>query len=221
MINVFLHICRLCVSLLAGVCLAGVPARADQATYALRLHKITDNRTAVRIYNIKSGQTVWAKEMHEIYNDHDSVSWSADHRMVAILDAGEDGSFHVLIWSAGNKVRTISNICLTRCYTRSHVTAMRRNLLAVDAIIQIALSPDKRRLLIRASFSQGPATVDEGELWCWTIHTLHVQQISPCALGPAHWLTSRKVSFMTLKSIVDTQGALIKTTETNTVMRVQ
>lgn len=221
MIEVFLHICRLCVFLMATVWLADGPTRADQATYALKLHKVSDNRTTVRIYNMKSGRTVWARKLGEIYNASDYVSWSADHRMVAILDAGEDGSFHILTWSAANKVRTISSIPLTRRYTRSHVTAMRGNLLHVDAILQIALSPDKRRLLMRASFGQGSATVDEGELWCLSLRTLRVQQICPCALGSAHWINPRKVSFVNLKSVVDSQGALIRTTETNKVLRVQ
>lgn len=179
-----------------AVCLMCSPLVADPAPFALVQHKVGDQRTDIRIVNTKTGRTVWRKRLTGI-QDPASISWSPDHRAVAIVDALDSGSHHfrILIWEAGRPVKVIPSLPLSAKQMRLFRTSVRADILDVDSFEQAVLSPDKKRLLLRVSWSQGNATMGMGELWCLTLDSHHLQQIDYNTLDNVRWLSPRKVRY--------------------------
>ncbi len=196
------------VVVLGGVCgLPSAPAHArpappTSATYALKQHKISDNRTDVTIYNAKTGHVVWTRKFKTIYHDGQQISWSADHRAVAIVDDA-DGGYQITIWNADRKTQTISRIPLSAHIHRMYPTFFKTDLLGADVLSGVTLSPDKKRLLIHISTAQGPAMLDEGELWCVTLPSLRVQQLTGCSMGTPYWSGPRQAHFVDIVGTVD------------------
>lgn len=191
--------------LVGAGCLRAAPAYARPATYVLKQHIISDNRTDVTICNAKTGHTVWTRKFTRIYdgdNGGQQISWSADHRAVAIVDSADDG-YHITIWNAGGKTQTISRIPLSARIHRMYRTFFKKDLLGADAFSGVTLSPDKKRLLIHISTAQGPATIDEGELWCVTLPSLRVQQLTGCSVGTPYWSAPRTAHFVDIVGLVD------------------
>lgn len=185
-------------------CLKAAPSYARPANYALKQHIISDNRTDVSIYNAKTRRTVWTRKFTRIYdgdNGGQQISWSADRRAVAIVDSADDG-YHITIWNADGKPQTISRIPLSARIHRVYPTLFKKDLLGADALSGVTLSPDKKRLLIHISTAQGPATIDERELWCVTLPSLRVQQLTGCSVGTSYWSGPREVHFVDIVGIV-------------------
>ncbi len=204
------------------------PALAAPTSYLLKLQTIRDRETRVSVYNAKTGNTVWT--MNLMQTDRNLINWTPDHRAVTIVHVGDpDGglSYRIVIWKAGNNVRIISKIPLPASYRQSLVTSMKDDLLGADSLMQVALSPDKKRLLVRASFSQGPGSLDVGELWCLTLSSFHVQQLDPEVQGDAHWLDARTIKFIRLRFVAKAvasgfpESNGVRVTKAKKVMRVE
>ncbi len=80
--------------------------------YGLKQHKINATRTDVVIYNTITKRVVWMKKLSRIDDSH-HISWSADHKAVAIVDDSDEGGYHIIVWNASRKVQTISSIPLS------------------------------------------------------------------------------------------------------------
>ena len=208
----------------AGViCFPACPACADLPTYGLRLHKISDNRTDVSVYDTKTRRVVWTKKFTRI-EDNSLISWSADHRAVAIVDASDATAlrygWRIVIWSAQRKVQTIPRIPLSAHVRRVSPTIFKRDLLEASAFLDVALSPDKKRLLVHVSYNQGMGSLDQGELWCLTLRSLRVQQITDNAEGDSYWSGPYDVHFVHVTEVDGPDGLPIRTVRTKATKRV-
>ncbi len=145
--------------------------------------------TRLRIYNRKTGRVVWS----HLFGYVGEVSWSADHNAAAILVTHDTPQHRILIWQAGRGLRIISRLPIV---ARLDQITYHRNLLDSESLMQATLSPDKQRVLIRASWTQGGGAADIGSLWCFSRKARHLRLLNQAAFGPAHWVSAEKIRFM-------------------------
>lgn len=189
----------------------GAPIVAHEAAYGLKKSIAGKDRIAVSIFNLKTQRVVWKAQILDVQQ----VNWTPDHRAVVIVEPplggpSEDDPYRLIVWEAGKKTRIFSHLRFSvRKYSRDQ-TALRGDILAASCITQVLLSPDKKRLLIKASWSEGPATVGWGELWCLTLASRHLQQVCPEVEDDARWLSPHRVQCGRVENILKPNGDLLR-----------
>lgn len=188
--------------------IAATPVKARPAPYALAEQKVSDHKesdqqTDIRVYNRKTGQTIWKSRLA----GPGIATWTPDHRAVAIVD--DSNPRRLLLWVEGKKVRIFTRLLVParqiRALTKSR-TAMGLvggDLLAGDAFQQATLSPDKKRLLICSS--ENETGLAWGELWCLTLASHRWQQVYP-EVSEAHWLGPRLARFTKVYTMKNRTG---------------
>ena len=198
----------ICIS--ARVCQAGgihhirtkQPAQPQSISgYAARTTpiKASEGQTRLQIYSRKTGRVAWSGVLEYVGEGKD-FSWSADHTATAMIDRFK-GQYRLLVWRAGKGMRVISRLPVSAGDKHSRYMD---DVLLCDCVGTPILSPDKRRVLILCSQSQGPASVGLWQLWCLTLRTRHLRFIGIYGDDIAkwdkppqrpRWLNSHKITY--------------------------
>lgn len=152
--------------------------------------------------NVTTGRILW-KQRLQAYETQDppfNLSLSPDHQAVAVEEAFDSGNgYFLLVWRAGKGRQFLRHLRFSSSLYKHkpNLTNIRGDLLSPDcSILQISLSPDKSRLLIRVDWGMGDASIGVAELWCLGLNTGRLQVFGKWTEGDARWLTSRTISFV-------------------------
>lgn len=150
-------------------------AVAAQQTYAHKL-TATDDRTDIRVYNSKTGRTIWTRSWPEDV----AVKWSADRRSIAILDR----SSGLTTWRDGGRVQ------------RMRVRPA-KNGPGEPPEYREAMdwSPDNQRLILIIPSSQGEMTMRLGRLVVIRPAKRTTQEIEVNSVLWAEWLDARRIRY--------------------------
>ncbi|MFN3652414.1 MAG: hypothetical protein ACK47B_22795 [Armatimonadota bacterium] len=173
--------------LLFGI-LAALPAiPSDAATprrYELEQRKISDAETRLRLYNRRTGRTVWTRTIAQV----EQIAWSKDGTALAVVDdrAGvwnRSGYFRLIYWRVGERVQVRDDL---------------RPLERFEGLIDLEWSPDNRRLLLLGGLSMGALMVGTGDLWCFDTRADRSSMLAgDHDIAAAEWLSSTGVRVRT------------------------
>lgn len=171
-------------------------------TFEIKRQKRPGNAVVVTINNVTTGRILW-KQRLQAYETQDppfNLSLSPDHQAVAVEEAFDSGNgYFLLVWRAGKGRQFLRHLRFSSSLYKHkpNLTNIRGDLLSPDcSILQISLSPDKSRLLIRVDWGMGDASIGVAELWCLGLNTGRLQVFGKWTEGDARWLTSRTISFV-------------------------
>jgi hypothetical protein len=166
-----------------------IPAWAAD-TYAVQQHPLGPDRTLIRVYNSRTGKTIWTRQTR----DPRLIRWSADRTALAVLDErlGEDGQepdwYDLLVWRSGERVRTIRFLPPFRRF---------------ELVRALTWSPDKKRLLLLGPYSQGDADQGFNALWCVRLQDDRTQLVSDAVVTRADWIGTARVRYWTGELVPD------------------
>lgn len=170
-------------TVLTGVYAGAKSASARPPSYALQEPPARGYWSILRIYNRKTGRTVWRRKCYGAY----SSSWSADHRAFAIAIGNlkgypnyYNGQFRLLYWRAGESVRLVRHPELFKDFDE----------IGTD----ITWSPDNRRFAFRA----GGMATPYGTLCCVDAKTGRFF-FGPASVETYHWLGARRLRYIVME----------------------
>lgn len=180
-------------------------SRCAARTYGAQQRWLGPDRSVIRVYNRRTGKTVWTRATREI----EAVQWSPDHRALAVVDswpgtlAGDPSSstrhWRLVAWRERQPVRIF------------------QSLPAVEdtEYLELIWSPDDQRWLLLMASGMGDADMRRFDLWCLRLRDGGLERVTESAVSRAEWVGAQRVRYWVTGAQLDpktgTYRALPKT----------
>ncbi len=154
-------------------------AIALQQTYAHRL-TTTDDRTIIRVFNSKTGRTIWTRS----WPVDVAAKWSGDRRSIAVFDR----DYGLTTWSAEERVRKMR-------------VRPAKDGGGEPPAYQEAMrwSPDNQRLILIIPNSQGEMTGSTGRLVVIRPAKRTTQELEESSVLWAEWVVARRIRYQKVR----------------------
>jgi hypothetical protein len=169
-------------------------------TYGAQQRWLGPDRSLIRVYNRRTGKTVWTRTTREI----ETVRWSPDHRALAVVDSwpgtvnGDPTTgithWRLVAWREGQPVRVL------------------RSLPDVEGAeyLELSWSPDNQRWLLLIARGMGNADMRWFELWCLRLRDGRMERMTENAVSRVQWVGPRRIRYWTTGSAYDPKTGVFR-----------
>jgi hypothetical protein len=170
----------LLLSLLVNAAGASAAPHSPNRRYGLEERRVDEHHVRVRVFERKTGRTVWRYDAGQEVKDY---QWSPDSKSLALVDDRfglwkHDWCYRLVLWRPGRRDRVLDDL---------------RPLKRFEVLNDMGWSPDGGKLFLLGSLSQGEGDAGLNDLWCFDLHTQRSSLLTRRKVISAEWRGSTQI----------------------------